>query len=304
MAAQSGCISRSSIGVASCNSGGSARRERDLGLLDIATYASFADQVRRTSASCSVSDQCQGGGKTICGYGAPGKGNTLLNYCGIGPDFLDFTVDRNPYKHGRFTPGMHIPIHDVGAIDAAKPDYVLILPWNLRHEIVRQMRHVGDWGGKFIVPIPEVEVLDRRSCSHESRAVLRRVRDPDSGILRGIPKPMIPVGHQPILWHIMQYYCHFGHRDFILCLGYKANIIKDFFLNYRPQSFADCVVSNHGSRRSNSFFSELPEDSRISLIDTGIWRNIGERLWAVRDHVRGEDVFLANYSRRPVPTSI
>jgi glucose-1-phosphate cytidylyltransferase len=105
---------------------------------------------------------------------------------------------------------------------------------------------------------------------------------------------MIPVGHQPILWHIMQYYSNYGHRDFVLCLGYKANIIKDFFLNYRPQSFADCIVSNHGEKVE--FLSELPEDWRISLIDTGIWRNIGERLWEVRDHVRGEDMFLANYS--------
>ena len=99
-------------------------------------------------------------GKKICGYGAPGKGNTLLNYCGIGPDFLDFTVDRNPYKHGRFTPGMRIPIYPIEAIDNAKPDLVLVLPWNLKQEIVSQMRHVADWGGKFVIPIPEVTVID------------------------------------------------------------------------------------------------------------------------------------------------
>lgn len=109
-----------------------------------------------------------------------------------------------------------------------------------------------------------------------------------------IPKPMIPVGHQPIMWHIMQYYSDYGHRDFVLCLGYKANIVKDFFLNYRPQLVADCVVSNHG--KDVEFLTELPEDWRISLIDTGIWRNIGERLWAVREHVQGEEMFLANYS--------
>jgi hypothetical protein len=86
-----------------------------------------------------------------------------LNYCGIGKDFLDFTVDRNPHKHGRYTPGMHIPIRDVSAIDEARPDYVFILPWNLRREIVQQMRRIGDWGGKFIVPIPEVEVIDPRT---------------------------------------------------------------------------------------------------------------------------------------------
>lgn len=109
-----------------------------------------------------------------------------------------------------------------------------------------------------------------------------------------IPKPMIPVGHQPIMWHLMQYYSRYGHRDFVLCLGYKANIIKEFFLNYRPQVYADCTVSEYGSKVE--FHSTLPEDWRISLIDTGIWRNIGERLWAVRDHVAGEDMFLANYS--------
>lgn len=101
-------------------------------------------------------------GKSICGYGAPGKGNTLLNYCGIGPDFLDFTVDRNPYKHGRLTPGMRIPILPVEELDRAKPDLVLILPWNLEREIVQQMRHIADWGGKFVVPIPEVRVIDPR----------------------------------------------------------------------------------------------------------------------------------------------
>ncbi|HUI22495.1 MAG TPA: glucose-1-phosphate cytidylyltransferase [Methylocella sp.] len=109
-----------------------------------------------------------------------------------------------------------------------------------------------------------------------------------------IPKPMIPIGHQPILWHVMQYYSHYGHRDFILCLGYKATVVKEFFLNYRPQIYTDCVVSGSGS---NVEFLEKPEeDWRVSLIDTGIWRNIGERLWAVRDHVKDEEIFLANYS--------
>ena len=89
----------------------------------------------------------------------------MLNYCGIGTDFLDFTVDRNPYKHGRYTPGMHIPIKPVAAIDSARPDYILILPWNLRQEIVEQMRHVGTWGAKFIVPIPEIAVIDPREAT-------------------------------------------------------------------------------------------------------------------------------------------
>jgi hypothetical protein len=136
-------------------------REEALGFRDLAAYASFADRVSRTKRKLlSFLIAAKEERKTICGYGAPGKGNTLLNYCGIGPDFLDFTVDRNPYKHGRFTPGMHVPIRPVEAIDAAKPDYILVLPWNLTDEIVRQMAHVGEWGGKFVVPIPEVTVID------------------------------------------------------------------------------------------------------------------------------------------------
>ena len=136
-------------------------REHGRGFADIATYTSFAEQVKRTKRRLlSFLIAAKDAGKIICGYGAPGKGNTLLNYCGIGTDFLEFTVDRNPYKHGRFTPGMHIPIHPVDAIDATRPDYVLILHWNLKDEIVQQMRHVAGWGGKFIVPIPELAVID------------------------------------------------------------------------------------------------------------------------------------------------
>ncbi|MCX5578603.1 glucose-1-phosphate cytidylyltransferase [Kaistia terrae] len=109
-----------------------------------------------------------------------------------------------------------------------------------------------------------------------------------------IPKPMIPIGHQPILWHLMNYYSRHGHNDFILCTGYKANIIKDFFLNYRPQAYADCVVSGFGTKVE--LLGKPEEDWRVALIDTGIWRNIGERLLAVREHVHDEEIFLANYS--------
>jgi hypothetical protein len=99
-------------------------------------------------------------GKTVVGYGAPGKGNTLLNYCGIRTDFIDFTVDRSPYKQGKFLPGTHIPIHHPDRIRETKPDYVLILPWNFKDEIVEQMAFIRDWGGRFVVPIPEVSILD------------------------------------------------------------------------------------------------------------------------------------------------
>jgi SAM-dependent methyltransferase len=136
-------------------------REKALGFEDIATYAAFQEKIRATKrALLAFLIRAKAEGKTIVGYGAPGKGNTLLNYCGIGTDFLDFTVDRNPYKQGLYTPGMHIPILAPEAIDTARPDYVLILPWNLKAEIVRQMRHIGGWGGKFVVPIPEVAVIE------------------------------------------------------------------------------------------------------------------------------------------------
>lgn len=143
-------------------------QERRLGLEDLSTYRAFAEQVMRTKRRLlSFLIEAKDAGQRICGYGAPGKGNTLLNYCGIGTDFLDFTVDRNPYKQGRFTPGMHIPIRPIEAIDDARPDLVLILPWNLRHEIVQQMAHIAEWGGRFILPIPEVALVDPRAQSRE-----------------------------------------------------------------------------------------------------------------------------------------
>lgn len=109
-----------------------------------------------------------------------------------------------------------------------------------------------------------------------------------------IPKPMIPIGHQPILRHVMQYYSDYGHHDFVLCMGYKAAKIKEFFLSSRPQSFSDCVVSAGGSKVE--VLGEPDHDWRITLIDTGVWRNIGQRLWAVRRQVENEPMFLANYS--------
>ncbi|RVA21783.1 SAM-dependent methyltransferase, partial [Mesorhizobium sp. M7A.F.Ca.US.001.01.1.1] len=136
-------------------------REKRHGLTEMTTYTSFgykAQRAKRDLLAFLISAKDEG--KTICGYGAPGKGNTLLNYCAIGTDFLDFTVDRNPYKHGRFTPGMHIPIKSIEAIEQAKPDYILVLPWNLKDEIIQQMHHVAAWGAKFVVPIPFVTVID------------------------------------------------------------------------------------------------------------------------------------------------
>jgi glucose-1-phosphate cytidylyltransferase len=109
-----------------------------------------------------------------------------------------------------------------------------------------------------------------------------------------IPKPMVPIGHQPILWHVMNYYSQYGHRDFVLCLGYKANVIKEYFLNSKQWSYGDFKISDFG--KQVEVLGEQPPDWRISLVDTGMWRNIGERLVAVKEHVQGEDIFLANYS--------
>jgi SAM-dependent methyltransferase len=134
-------------------------REASAGLQQLDTYASFTEQVHETKRR--LLDFLIGAkrrGKRIAAYGAPGKGNTLLNYCGIRTDFVDYTVDRNPYKHGKFLPGTHIPIHPPDRIRETKPDYVLILPWNLKDEIMEQHAYIRDWGAQFVVPIPDVKV--------------------------------------------------------------------------------------------------------------------------------------------------
>ena len=99
-------------------------------------------------------------GKTVVGYGAPAKGNTLLNYCGVRTDFLDYTVDRSPHKQGRYLPGTHIPIFAPDRIRETRPDYLLVLPWNIKDEIITQMAHIRDWGGRFVVPVPRLEIVD------------------------------------------------------------------------------------------------------------------------------------------------
>ena len=119
----------------------------------IAGYATFADKVVQIKHRLlEFLIEAKRAGKSVAGYGAPGKGNTLLNYCGIRQDFLDYTVDRNPYKQGKFLPGTRIPIYPPERIAETRPDYVLILPWNLRDEIAEQLQYIRDWGGKFVVP--------------------------------------------------------------------------------------------------------------------------------------------------------
>ena len=128
-------------------------------LHQIETYITFGEKVKETKHKLlSFVLTAKAKGKSIVGYGAPAKGNTLLNYCGIGKDFIDYTVDCNPYKQGLFLPGTHIPIFHPDTIRETKPDYVLILPWNLKEEIMEQMAFISEWGGQFVVPIPEVQV--------------------------------------------------------------------------------------------------------------------------------------------------
>jgi SAM-dependent methyltransferase len=135
-------------------------REQSAGLNRVETYSAFDEQVRETKRQLLeflVNAKRQG--KAVVGYGAPGKGNTLLNYCGVRSDFVDYTVDRNPYKHGKFLPGTHIPIFPPEQIAKTRPDYVLILPWNLKDEIREQLSYIRDWGGQFVVPIPRIHIL-------------------------------------------------------------------------------------------------------------------------------------------------
>jgi 2-polyprenyl-3-methyl-5-hydroxy-6-metoxy-1,4-benzoquinol methylase len=134
--------------------------ELDAGLRRVETYGRFAEQVKETKRNLlEFLIAAKRAGKSIVGYGAPAKGNTLLNYCGIGNDFLDYTVDRNPRKQGRYLPGSHLPICNPDRVRETRPDYLLILPWNLKDEIMQQMALIREWGGRFVVPIPRVEVL-------------------------------------------------------------------------------------------------------------------------------------------------
>ncbi|MFH1765278.1 MAG: class I SAM-dependent methyltransferase [Gemmatimonadota bacterium] len=137
-----------------------SREERE-GLRDMGYYGSFCvkvEAVKRRLLRFLIDAKEEG--KSVVGYGAPGKGNTLLNYCGIRTDLLAYTVDRNPFKQGMFTPGTHIPIFHPDHVGKTRPDYLLILPWNLKEEIMNQMAHIRDWGARFVIPVPDTEVFE------------------------------------------------------------------------------------------------------------------------------------------------
>ncbi len=135
-------------------------KEEEAGLTHLEGYSGFEPRVKKVKRDLlKFLIAAQEEGKTVAGYGAPAKGNTLLNYCGVRTDLLEYTVDRSPHKQGKFMPGTHIPIHAPDRIRETKPDYLLILPWNLKTEIMDQMKDVTEWGARFVIPIPELKIL-------------------------------------------------------------------------------------------------------------------------------------------------
>lgn len=137
------------------------QREISFGLDKLETYQAFQKNVTQTKESLlKFFTETKKQGKTVVGYGAPAKGNTLLNFCGVGRESIDYTVDRSPHKQGRFLPGTHIAIKTPDEISKTKPDYLLILPWNLKDEIMQQMAYINSWGGKFVIPIPYTKILN------------------------------------------------------------------------------------------------------------------------------------------------
>lgn len=136
------------------------QREHQYGLDHLTTYQAFQQKAIKTKEGLlNFLNQAKAQGKTVVGYGAPAKGNTLLNYCGIEKNLMEYTVDRSPHKQGRYLPGTHIPIKQPEMISHTQPDYLLILPWNIKEEIMQQMAHIHSWGGKFVIPLPSVEVV-------------------------------------------------------------------------------------------------------------------------------------------------
>jgi SAM-dependent methyltransferase len=155
-----GCRAESSAHSATARTTALKEREKEAGLLEIDTYARFHEKVEGVKRDLlRFLIEARSSGKTVAAYGAPAKGNTLLNFCGIKGDFISFTVDRNPHKQGCFLPGSRIPIHAPEKIAQARPDYLVILPWNLADEIMGQCAYIRQWGGRFVLPIPQLQIL-------------------------------------------------------------------------------------------------------------------------------------------------
>ena len=266
----------------------SARRLRPLGGLRSASPRVAGDQARACSRSCI---EARATGKTVAGYGAPGQGQhaaQLLRH----PDRPPGLHRRpQPVQAGQVPAGHAHPDPRARALAETRPDYVLILPWNLADEIVGAARRTPRAGaGDFVVPIPR-----RGGRAREGRAVLRRAgacacaRQSEA-----IPKPMVPIGYRPILWHVMRYYAHFGHRDFILCLGYRADAIKDYFLDYDEALSNDFVLVRRRARgRAPRARTSTTGGSRSST--PGSTPRSASGCARSGTHLEGEEIFLANY---------
>jgi hypothetical protein len=153
------CHAEDQMRVIEARVGELIEEEKKAGLGSVEGYKQFRQQVKATKvALVDFLLTAAKEGKSVAGYGAPGKSATLLHYCGIGKDLIEYTVDRSPHKQGRFLPGTHIPIYHPDRISDSKPDYVVILPWNLKDEIMQQLQFIRAWGGRFVLPIPEVTV--------------------------------------------------------------------------------------------------------------------------------------------------
>jgi glucose-1-phosphate cytidylyltransferase len=265
-------------------------REREAGLLDLDAYSAFGRKAETTKHNLlAFLIRAKQEGRQVVAYGAPGKGNTLLNYCGMRTDFLDYVVDRNPYKHGRFTPGTHIPIHPSQRIAETRARLRDHPPLESARRDRRSARvrtgmgrppgstHPGTRGDRAVKVV--------LFCGGQGM----RLRD----YSEALPKPLIPIGPHPVLWHVMKYYAHFGHKDFILCLGYRAEAIKEYFLRYDEALANDFQLRSGGERQLMG--SDI-SDWNISFVDTGVRSAIGERLRRAQPYLEGEELFLANYA--------
>ena len=277
-------------------------REDVQGMRDPATYRRFAEGVRESKrALLELLIGLRRDGKQVVGYGAPGKGNTLLNYCGIRTDFLDYTVDRNPYKQGKHTPGTHIPIHTARADrgdQAGRHRDPAVEPRARDQRAARLHRGVGSTAGR--AGPDRHDVRAGRDAGTRRCVVKVVVFCGGLGVRMGeatqrIPKPMILIGNRPILWHIMRYYAAWGHTEFVLCLGYKGDVIREYFLNYNEALFNDFVLEGHGADARIELLERDVGRWRITFVDTGMQSTIGERLKAVEGHLNGDEMFFATY---------
>ena len=230
---------------------------------------------------------CRRDGKRVVGYGAPGKGNTLLNYCGIRTDLLDFTVDRNPYKQGQFLPGTHIPIREPEALSRRAPDYILILPWNLTDEIVAQLAYAREWGARFVVPIPEVRGAVKVVIFCGGQGLRMREASERAEADGADRQPAGALARDEVLRPFR------ATRTSCSASATRPRSIKQFFLTYNEAMANDFVLSNGGA--DVHLLKTDIHDWNITFVDTGLRAPIGERLRAVRHLLADDELFLANY---------